>query len=159
MIKKRVSLLGGIVLLATAAGVEAQKPRSSFAPANEAARSIDIASEPASYEQASSSGVELDVRAVCSKSRSRRADVSLSWEDGVAGEVRVDITGYNDGFSTGRYLTSGPRSSRARGLYFLDGEAGVNYYWRLLTRASNGWVVRANGRVSVPICVNEGIPE
>ena len=33
-----------------------------------------------------------------------------------------------------------------------DADAGVNYYWRVLTRTADGWIVGATGRFEAPIC-------
>ena len=154
MTKNRAWALGAL-LLATAIGAGAQEKPSSFAPANARATRIDIVSQPANYEMPSSHGsVELNAAATCSRTRPNKIDVALNWNlpGAVAGELRVDVTGFNDGFVTGRYLTSGVRPGAQRALTFFDAEAGVYYYWRLVIRTGEGWVVAANDRFEAPTC-------
>jgi hypothetical protein len=149
-------LWGVALLVATTASVAQERP--AFAPVSDAGRAIEINSQPASYELANGDGsTELRVSASCSHQRPTRSDIVLGWDlpGAAAAEIRVDVTGYSEGFATGRYVTSGARSAARRSLTFLDGEPGVNYYWRLLTRTAEGWTVRANGRFEAPTCPND----
>ncbi len=160
MIQNREFRIAAAALLFVAFTGEATAQRSSFAAPGEAASSTEIVGEPEHYETPRGfEASDFNVRAACSTTRPVMSDIVLSWSDALAGQVRMDITGYADGFSTGRYVTSGPRSAATRELVFLDGEAGVNYYWRLLARTGEGWMVRANGRFEAPTCPSEPISE
>jgi hypothetical protein len=154
--------VAGAVVLAFAATNALADQRPAFVPANDEIRSVEVASQPPTYELPGGDGsFELVVSAACSPRRPAYSDVTLGWKDrgAAAGVVRVDVTGFSDGFATGRYVTSGARPAARRSLTFADGEAGVYYYWRLLTRTSEGWRVRANGRFEAPTCPHDPLDE
>ncbi len=160
MIQNRELRIAAAALLVMAFAGDATAQRSSFDVPGKAIASARVVGEPAHYETPRGfEKADFIVRATCSRTRSVSSDIVLSWGNALAGQVRVDITGYADGFSTGRFVTSGPLSASTRELLFLDGETAVNYYWRMLSRSGDGWVVRANGRFEAPTCLREPRPE
>lgn len=141
---------------------EAQERRSQFVPADEAAIEVEITAEPTYYDNAWSDGrTELSAVTACSDTRPRKSDVVLGWRitGGGADAVRVDITRFGRGFADGKFLTSGVRGAAERELYFADAEPGLYYYWRVLRRGADSWVVAANGRFEAPICPRDGVVE
>jgi hypothetical protein len=128
-----------------------------------AAKAVVILSQPASYElPMRDASTEMKAHASCSAVEPGVIEVSLSWSTKRLGAeaYRIDITDLGDGFATGRYLTSGERETSVKELPFESARAGVYYYWRLLTKTTDGWVVSGTGRFDAPTCpVDEGEEE
>ena len=130
-------------------------PQATFHAPDPAARAIVIRSEPASYElPMRDAATEMQASASCSRFEPRGIDVSLRWSSRRTGTTayRVDITEFGDGFAKGRYLTSGERETSVKELPFEEALPGTYYYWRLLTKTADGWVVSGTGRFDAPIC-------
>lgn len=150
------------MLLAVPALAADRPPVVVFAEADAAASTAELAAEPSSYEQpASADGATLEASATCSPSRLRGIDVELSWQVELAQKegYRVDVSMFGDGFQKGRYLTSGELSAASGGLLFEEALPGIYYYWRVLTRTPDGWVVSGNGRFDAPICPVDEVRE
>jgi len=136
-------------------GPGAPLPRA-FHYADQAAMAVAILSQPPNYELPMRDPfTEMRANARCSQFVPRAIDVTLYWGSKRAGVVsyRVDITDLGDGFATGRYLTSGDRGTSVKELPFEEAKPGVYYYWRVLTKTADGWVVAGAGRFDAPICV------
>ncbi len=148
------------VILATVALPAAASGR--FAEADAAALAIKLVSQPASYESPARDAFTLmAVDGRCSRTVLQASDVELRWEvkrEGVESH-RVDISEFADGFAKGRYLTSGDLPGSEREIPFQDARPGLYYYWRLLTKTSEGWIVSGTGRFDAPICPADMVPE
>ena len=154
-----LSLLPG---LASAADAPLDAPPVAFTSPDSAAETLPIIAEPASYARASQDAdVQLLSSGRCSRTRLGGRDLTLRWELSKAQTEpqRIDITKFPNGFQRGEYLTSGERAKDERGLIFQEGEPGIFYYWRLLTKTPTGWAVRGTGRVEAPICPVDGFKE
>lgn len=125
-------------------------------------RNIELKSEPENYDDAKADGfTELEVIARCSETRQRGIDVTFRWrvERAQVTAHRVDLSMFRGGFTTDRYLTSGERPADEKRLHFESALPGLYYYWRLLSKTPDGWVVSGNGRFDSPICPADGVPE
>ena len=126
-----------------------------FFEADRQTRETEIVSGPARYDRAARDAEpEVAAEATCSTTKLRGIDVTIHWN--VTREnleaYRIDISELRDGFATGRYLTSGPLALAERTIAFEKARSGVYYYWRLLSKTPEGWIVRGNGRFEAPIC-------
>lgn len=158
-----------VVLIALAVGLLVSPmaaaedlPIVQFVEAGEAARSQPLVGEPASYDRAMSDPLaEVEVAGRCSRSRLRGIDVTMRWT--VSRQqfeaLRVDLSLFHEGFKRGRFLTSGNRAVAERGLVFQEALPGVYYYWRLLSRTPEGWVVSGAGRFDTPVCPVDEVQE
>lgn len=126
-----------------------------FHYADTTAIAVPILSQPANYELPMRDGfTQMHAGAICDRVVPGRIDVSLEWSSTRAGveAYRVDITELGDGFEKGRFRTSGERPTSVKELPFEDASAGVYYYWRVLTKTVDGWVVGGSGRFDAPTC-------
>ena len=105
---------------------------------------------------------ELSASSRCHPTKRRAAIVALRWrpaagEDGASpGPQRVELTKFRDGFRTGR-LEATRRLAAEVGAVAVDSpEAGIAYYWRVLTLAPQGWAPSAVERFEVPTCPWDG---
>jgi hypothetical protein len=133
-----------------------------FVEAGAGASAIPIVSGPANYDRpVRDAFTAMEAVSRCSTTALRGIDVTLRW-DVKRTEVtanRIDITEFRDGFDKGRYLTSGDRPIDEREIVFTDARPGLYYYWRVLTRTSEGWVVSGTGRFDAPVCPADMVPE
>jgi hypothetical protein len=132
--------------------------RVTFTPADEAVRAVTVAASPASHDRPSADRLTtLAADARCSATSKRSSVITLSWTTTHVGlkAFRVDLTEYHDGFTNGRFRTSGELPPGTTSLEFTEGDAGVFYYWRLLARTDAGWISAANGRFDAPICASD----
>lgn len=153
------SLVVTVGLPLAAAGQPSVVP---FAEPDDTALAIELVSEPAAYDrEATDESTRLEATGRCSTSRLRGIDITLGWEvDREAVEAhRVDLSKFSTGFSTGRFVTSGELAAGDRQIVFQTPEPGIYYYWRLLTKTPDGWVVSGNGRVQAPVCPADGVIE
>ncbi len=126
-----------------------------FRPMDGSETQVVVTSEPSHYEQPTDDGrTHLAAVAACSETRLGTIEVTLGWEAEGAGSDtwRVDVSAFGTGFATGRYLTSDALPGSRREIDFAGAEPGLFYYWRLLGREGEDWVLRANGRFEAPIC-------
>ncbi|MCP5093369.1 MAG: hypothetical protein GY949_20865 [Gammaproteobacteria bacterium] len=124
-------------------------------------RNIELKSEPENYDDSKADGfTELEVIARCSETRRRGIDVTFHWqvERAQVSAHRIDLSMFRSGFATGRYLTSGERPADEKRVHFDAALPGLYYYWRLLSKTPQGWVVSGNGRFDSPICPADGAP-
>ncbi len=126
------------------------------------ALAIELFSQPASYDRPTGDEFTiLEGVGRCSRTRLRGIEIVLGWEVNrpQVEAHRVDISIFRDGFKTGRYLTSGELAASERELVFEAAEAGVYYYWRLLTETPEGWIVSGTDRVDAPTCPVDEVPQ
>jgi hypothetical protein len=97
---------------------------------------------------------DLTVRADCDRLNLGLPLAVFSWAStaGDRGEKRVEITPFRNGFSLRRAEVIGEVPPEQATLQWRGGEAGINYYWRVLTRTSDGWVASRIARYEVPTC-------
>ncbi len=142
-------------LVATIALLPIAASRHSFVAPDAGILTLELLSEPASYDRPTSDAFTvLEGVGLCSRTKLRGIDVALGWEvtRSQAAAHRIDITMFRDGFKTGRYLTSGERPAAERQLSFEAAQPGMYYYWRLLTKTPEGWVVSGTDRFETPVC-------
>jgi hypothetical protein len=65
---------------------------------------------------------------------------------------RVDLTSFRGGFETAQFETVALLPGSQPSVDWRGGEAGINYYWRVLTLTPNGWVPSATARYEAPTC-------
>lgn len=133
-----------------------------FLEPDAAAIAVQPGAEPASYDRAASDEfTQLTAAGECSTTRIRGIDIALSWQvkRSEVQAYRVDVSKVRGGFASGQFLTSGERPAAERGLIFETPEPGIYYYWRLLTRTGEGWIVSGNGRVQTPVCPADKVYE
>ena len=96
---------------------------------------------------------ELSVRADCDRVNAGLPLAVFSWTppDEYDGRQRIDITPYRNGFASDD-LESIRLEAKQTTLEWSGGEAGINYYWRVLTRTPDGWVASTIARYEVPTC-------
>jgi hypothetical protein len=82
------------------------------------------------------------------------AIAQLSWKSASppAGQQRVDLTMFRDGFDKGKFTTLGPLPPDQSQVQITSGEPGINYYWRVLTLTESGWVPSKTERLPWPSC-------
>lgn len=142
--------------------VSSQPPTVQFVEPDAETVAVELLAEPASYDRPSSDAfTELEAVGQCSRTKPRGIEVTLGWEvtRSPIEAHRIDITMFRDGFAKGRYVTSGERPAAERQLIFDAAGAGGYYYWRLLTKTPQGWVVSGTGRFEAPICPFDEAPE
>ena len=100
------------------------------------------------------SATNLTVRADCDRLNLGLPLAVFSWAPaaGGRGEERVEITPFRNGFSLRRAEVIGEVRPERATLQWRGGEAGINYYWRVLTRTADGWVASRIARYEVPTC-------
>lgn len=95
----------------------------------------------------------LTVRSDCDQTDIGRPLAAFSWTPaGRLGQQRVEITPFRNGFSLRRVEVIGEVAPDRATLQWRGGEAGINYYWRVLTRTPDGWVASRAARYEVPTC-------
>jgi hypothetical protein len=72
---------------------------------------------------------------------------------------RLDLTMFRDGFERGEFETIAQLSGTQSAADSDKGDAGVNYYWRVLTLNPAGWVPSDTARYQAPICPVDTISE
>lgn len=97
---------------------------------------------------------DLEVRANCDRVNAGLPLAVFSWTaaDGYKSRQRVEITPYRTGFAAKSYEAIGELEDNQKTLEWGGGEAGINYYWRVLTRTPDGWVASDTARYEVPTC-------
>jgi hypothetical protein len=97
---------------------------------------------------------ELKATVWCSETRPSKGMAALTWkvaeEPGI--EQRVDFSMYRDGFERAAFETTGPVAPRQSSVQVDGLEPGINYYWRVLTRTSVGWVTSETARCEGLTC-------
>ena len=155
MIRNTVFYFALLAAISAPAVLLAQAPTVIFVDANTETTSLEFRSEPASYDRPTSDAfTEMEAVGQCSRTRPRAIDVTLSWDvTRTSVEAhRIDISMFRDGFSKGRYVTSGERPAGEKARVFDAAGPGGYYYWRLLTKTPEGWLVSGSGRFDTPIC-------
>ncbi len=92
----------------------------------------------------------------CSETKPGTTLIKLSWnvvEDSDRNQ-RVDLTMFREGFKFRKVKTQTTQVlSPTQSFLELEGlDAGINYYWRVLTRTRKGWIPSETARLEVPIC-------
>ena len=97
---------------------------------------------------------DLEVRATCDRVEVGRPLAVFNWTlaQGVVCTQRVDVTPFRTGFKSRNFTTIGELKADQNTLEWCGGEAGINYYWRVLTRTPDGWSASEIGRYEVPTC-------
>jgi hypothetical protein len=100
------------------------------------------------------SATNLTVRADCDRLNLGLPLAVFSWASAAdrRGEQKVEITPFRNGFSLRKAEVIGEVPPDQATLQWRGGEAGINYYWRVLTRTSDGWVASRTARYEVPTC-------
>lgn len=96
----------------------------------------------------------LQVHGDCDRVNAGLPLARFSWTaaKGYSSRQRVDITPYRGGFDSGKFQTIGVTKGKNPILVWRGGEAGINYYWRVLTATPAGWVASETARYEVPTC-------
>ncbi len=104
---------------------------------------------------------DLQVEARCSDMKLRTAIAKFSWAaaQSPGTRQRVDITMFREGFRDGKFETVALLPLRQSSVEWEEGEAGINYYWRVLTLTSQGWVPSETARYQAPVCPADMQPE
>ena len=68
-------------------------------------------------------------------------------------EQRVDLTFFFQGFESGDFVATPTLPPGQTAYLLLDTEPGVQYQWRVLTRATNEWVSSAVATFRGAVCV------
>jgi hypothetical protein len=147
---------------ATEAAPKPVAKRIDFVAADTWAKALELRTEPADYDKGSQDAfTQMEVDGRCSATKFRTSEVTLRWEVNrpEVEAYRIDISKFRDGFATGRYLTSGLRDAGERALLFDEASAGLYYYWRVLAKTPDGWVVSGNGRFDAPTCAVDMVKE
>lgn len=97
---------------------------------------------------------DLKVRADCDRVNAGLPLAVFSWTspDEYKGTQRVEITPYRTGFASKNFQAIGELEDKQKTFEWSGGEAGGNYYWRVLTRTPDGWVASETARYEVPTC-------
>ena len=123
----------------------AEQPDGSFQIAQNEERVLADSNVPAARE--------LSVRADCDRVNAGLPLAVFSWAppDEYDGRQRIDITPYRNGFASDDFESIRLEAKQTI-LEWSGGEAGINYYWRVLTRTPDGWVASTIARYEVPTC-------
>ena len=133
-----------------------------FVEPDAAALALELVSEPANYDRpASDEFTVLQGVGECSRTEFRGIVAAFGWEVTRAQieAFRIDVSLFRDGFKAGRYLTSGELAVAERQLVFEDAQPGMYYYWRLLTKTPEVWIVSGHGRLETPVCPVDEVHE
>lgn len=82
-------------------------------------------------------GLVADPR--CDPTDPARTLVTLTWSPSGSGEQRVVVSTRQDGLDSASASASGPLSADSSSYQLRDSQSGGVYYWRVLTRAGDGW--------------------
>ncbi len=135
------------VVLALAAPALAATPRLTLSPPGAAQLSQPVETG------AKASASDLSWQARCSATEPGLGLVTLRWQPAAGeGEQRLDVTGFPEGFASGRYLVAAGLAADGTSGLLERMEPGVNYYWRVLRRSGPGWIASATGRFEAPTC-------
>lgn len=101
---------------------------------------------------------DLKAEAQCSQEQPGLGVAELSWTvaKNPGSSQRIDITMFRDGFEKSTFNSIGPIPADKSSLESEGIEPGINYYWRILTLTSNGWVPSETARCEGPICPVDG---
>ncbi len=108
-------------------------------------------------ERAGGPGAATGLRADpgCSQTDLRQPIATLSWSvaqmPGTA--QRVDVTTSPEGFEEGQFQSSERLLADMSRIVWEDLDAGIIYYWRVLTLQQGGWVASRTASFQAPICV------
>lgn len=145
---KRLLTIAAVALLP--AGLVAQpaaseQPGGSFQIAQNEDRILTDSNVPAARE--------LSVRADCDRVNAGLPLAVFSWAspEEYDGRQRIQITPYRNGFATDLFEAIALEAKQTT-VEWSGGEAGINYYWRVLTRTPDGWVASTIARYEVPTC-------
>lgn len=121
-----------------------------------------VAQSPASTESevpilapgGAHAAIGLKARAWCSPTQLGKTVANLSWivAPVPGNQQRLDLTMYWDGFQKGNFSTIGPITYSQSSVKSDELEVGIDYYWRVLTLTSEGWVPSETARAAVPAC-------
>ncbi len=97
---------------------------------------------------------DLAVRSNCDRVAAGKPLAVFSWtnDEGYKGRQKIEITPYRTGFKSRKTENLGELVGGKTGFEWGGGEAGINYYWRVLTLMDVGWVASENARYEVPTC-------
>lgn len=132
---------------------------------------VGSAQQPADIPILDEGGVqaatELEADVACSDSLPGTSVARLSWGEAErpGSDRRVDLSMFHDGFLKRQYTTVWQREGEEPGAAYrfdrVTGRhevlvygltAGVNYYWRVLSLTTDGWVPSMTVRVEPPVC-------
>lgn len=158
-----ITIEGVLLSIVFAVGLTwAESSNVQLVEADEDATAIELLWEPASYDRPTSDEFTmLEAVSECSQTRLRGIDVTLGWlvQRLRVTAHRVDISMFSDGFAKGRYVTTGERPVAENRLLYNGALPGVYYYWRVLTKTPEGWIVSGTGRFETPVCPIDEVPE
>lgn len=105
-------------------------------------------------EDASPAAGRLEVTARCDPLRPGESVALFSWSPvpGRENRQRLDVTAFRTGFADGDFETVAELPASQQSVEWRRAEAGINYYWRVLTLTDAGWVPSAVARFEAPTC-------
>ena len=148
----RQSALAGILPLVLCCSLAAQSPPTIEPVVPYEGSETDLAILPLGTPGSAS---QLKAGARCHETKPRTAQVVLRWSTAspvAGGTQRVDISPLRDGFATDRYSTTRLLPAAIDAVGLESGDAGINYYWRVLTATPDGWLSSPVERFEVPVC-------
>ncbi len=93
----------------------------------------------------------------CDASTPGRTVTVLTWNPVVsAGEQRIDLTIFFNGFESGDFIGTPVLPSAQSTYRLLDLEPGLQYEWRVLTRVEGGWGSSSTATFRGMVCVVDG---
>lgn len=97
---------------------------------------------------------QLEVTARCDPLRPGESVALFAWSPvpGPEHRQRLDLTAFRSGFPDGDFETIAELPASQQSVEWRGAEAGINYYWRVLTLSDDGWVPSAVARFEAPTC-------
>ena len=102
----------------------------------------------------SSAASNLNVSAECASIQPGESVATFHWTPVPDRErrQRVDVTKFRDGFERKAFETIAVLPAAQASVEWRGSEAGINYYWRVLTFTADGWGPSAVARFEAPTC-------
>jgi hypothetical protein len=138
--------LGATAVLIWASGLSLAAAQSAIQLAQAELPILPESSEPAAEL--------LEVTADCDAMQPGGATVVFRWAAAPSRDTRqrIDVTKFRNGFESRDLESIAEVPTSQQSLEWRGMEAGVNYYWRVLTLTPDGWVTSAVGRFEAPTC-------
>lgn len=97
---------------------------------------------------------DLEASGLCDPVRPGESVARFHWSPAPdrEGRQRVDITAFRDGFERRNFETIAELPASQQSVEWRGAEAGINYYWRVLTLTQAGWRPSAVARFEAPTC-------
>jgi len=97
---------------------------------------------------------DLEVTADCAPTQPGETVATFSWSSvpDRDSKQRVDITEFRNGFAGRDFETIAELPASQQTIEWHEAEAGINYYWRVLTLTPEGWMPSAVARFEAPTC-------